>query len=125
MALFRPGDRIRVKDGDQHAGLIEALSYNSMYGNWEYYVRWDNFPKTSYAYIADDSDQLWEKLNSLNNSVDSDADMTGLYGTGMPAYVPPKLSNGKVDPMFCSHKWVDVGFHFTKIVCAHCDKEKS
>jgi len=25
---------------------------------------------------------------------------------------------------YCNHQWVDVGFHFTKLVCKQCDKEK-
>lgn len=24
----------------------------------------------------------------------------------------------------CEHEYVEVGFHFTKLVCKHCDKEK-
>lgn len=24
----------------------------------------------------------------------------------------------------CSHKWIDIGFNFTKEVCYYCDKEK-
>jgi len=25
---------------------------------------------------------------------------------------------------YCNHEWIDVGFHFTKLVCKKCDKEK-
>lgn len=25
---------------------------------------------------------------------------------------------------YCNHQWINVGFHFTKLVCKDCDKEK-
>jgi hypothetical protein len=25
---------------------------------------------------------------------------------------------------YCSHDWVDVGFHFTKLACRYCNKDK-
>lgn len=39
--------------------------------------------------------------------------------------LPPLSGYKHSSPSYtCDHNWVDVGFHFTKIVCSKCNKEK-
>lgn len=127
---FKSGDRFRSKDTGLE-GFIEAVSFNSVFQYYEYYVRWDGFPNQTHIYICDQVDTIWEKIP--NNTVPilssgrkpsdlSFEDFRGVADWHAPEYDPtpaetkPNCNSG--------HTWVDVGFSFSKIVCKYCDLEK-
>lgn len=116
MAKFVSGDRFLVSQSGA-MGTVESLSYNALYGYTEYFVRWDSSPSHMGSFVAHEVDSLWEKIETdLKNS---GILPTGNYNVGS-IYTEKEDYNCFRD----GHAWVDVGFHFTKIVCKHCDKEK-
>lgn len=140
---FKANDRFEVKENGL-TGTIHAVSFNSIYQETEYYVTWDSFPeKGQCCYMATDADDMWQKLNDLTKAleagqynIDTDASpgrgyvnqdghtftftIPGGYTlVGMDLAHPPKQE--KKD---CDHKWIEVGFMHTKIVCKHCDVEQ-
>lgn len=134
---FSKGDRIRVKDRG-HQGTVKGVSFNSIQQEWEYYILWDSFPeKGECCYMASDTDDLWNKIDSI-----ADAQVNHLlphgFGPGKsyvnqdPDVLPAGRISIKVDGQEvayvpkkeCDHKWVEVGFSHTKTVCYHCDMEK-
>lgn len=44
------------------------------------------------------------------------------YHGFMILYKGPSLPSGQ--STYCSHTWVDVGFHFSKWVCKHCNIDR-
>ena len=60
MAKFKASDRIVVIENGL-AGLIHAVSFNSIYQQEEYYVSWDSFLGGRLpSYPVDDCDGIWE-----------------------------------------------------------------
>jgi hypothetical protein len=70
------------------------------------------------SYMASDVGDMWEKIDAIANGIDAvDAGILSLpHGI---EFVP--LDGIK---KACDHKWVEVGFRHTKVVCYHCDVEK-
>jgi hypothetical protein len=73
-----------------------------------------------------------KKLQHEDNCLCDDCELAR-YGSYMLPGFDMGYDNGStyVSPEFvkakgpCEHIYVDVGFHFTKLVCKLCDKEKS
>lgn len=113
--MMSAGDRFKCNDENGHTGTIQSCSYNSIFGEWEYYVKWDHIA-TTYSYTVNDVKDLWEKISEIKDSVDS-----GIYGVDPSS---PMGDKQYVNPLYCNHKWVDVGFRHSKVVCSICDTEK-
>jgi len=124
MAKFDNGDRFEVKTNGLKGTIKYVIRDYTDYGMVEEYeVKWDSFSQSfRNSYMADDVDDLWDKIADIKNDTysqlyadDAKSNLPyGIYGV-MPG------DNVKKD---CEHKWVEVGFQFTKMVCYHCDKEK-
>lgn len=102
MAKFKAGDKFKAKDTG-HTGTVQGVSYDYSSNTDDYRIEWDHVPGVHY-YQAHDVDTDWEKIISL------------------PTGASPYTWDYKVG---CDHEWVDVGFHFTKMVCKKCDKDKA
>lgn len=127
---FKTGDRIRVKDRG-HEGLIAGVSFNSIHQETEYYVIWDHFQKCGQVcYNASDVGDMWQQIGNLKDAIEADAvgkgyvDQDGELPKGNDIY-RYKVQYTYEDKKECDHKWVEVGFNHSKIVCYHCDKEKT
>lgn len=126
--MFESGDRFRVKERGHTGKVIRTMGLFDANGNCvngSYGVVWDSFPNSGICYYdMSDVKDTWEKV--------SDSQQIGV--DYVPANVNDRLPTGMypfigIDPAFapkpeCDHKWVEVGFTFSKIVCKHCDKEK-
>ena len=114
---FKAGDSFRVIENNL-IGKIVGISFNSVYQQEEYVVKWPNLSYEQ-TYPVDECDSIWElepcpvvdvymKLPTALNHIEIKIDMSG----------PVKVQcNGH-------HTWVDIGFQFTKQVCKYCDVEK-
>lgn len=125
MAKFDNGDRIQVRDNGL-TGTIWAVvrDYSDGGVTEEYEVKWDHFPNTTSNYMASDTDDLWDLIGQIKGDQEAKdvklpvSEESYQYWYGIP--------QDKVKfPKECEHKWVEVGFTFTKTVCYHCDKEKT
>lgn len=132
-AKFDLWDRIEVKSNGLKARVV-TINHRRVQGFitfTEYGVIWDSGGGGQIcSYMAHDVDPIWEKLDSIKASqmedegnpgkgyTNQDGLPRGLYGFD-PAYPPyPPLKKE------CDHKWVDIGFTHSKIVCKHCDMEQ-
>lgn len=130
--MFQANDRFRVKDSGLE-GTVNAVSFNSIYQETEYYVTWDAFPeKGQCCYTASNADSIWEKMADLQKALEAGnytgADPGPGYANQDPDFLPPgQKANPWFDPSVkkaCEHKWVEVGFHRTIMVCKYCDIEQ-
>lgn len=124
MAKFDNGDRFQVKENGLKGTIHRVYRDYTDYGLVEEYeVKWDNYHQTCRnSYMADEIDDLWDKIADLKNDAYSQMyadDQKSSLPYGLYGVLPGE--NVKKD---CEHKWVEVGFTFTKTVCYHCDKEK-
>jgi len=125
---FQIGDRIQVNDNGSTALIVAIDSSFAPYGITHMYtIIWYSFRDMGEcSYAANDVDDMWTKIDNIR-----DAQIGIEYA---PADVNDRLprglsSQGLMDPGIefkkeCTHKWVEVGFAHTKIVCYHCDMEK-
>lgn len=132
--MFQANDRFRVKDSGLE-GTINAVSFNSIYQETEYYVTWDAFPeKGQCCHTASNVDSIWEKVTELKKALDAGG-YNGDPGIGYINQDPDILPRSRANPNWkwgdeyevkkeCDHKWVEIGFMHTKMVCKHCDIEQ-
>jgi len=95
--MIKLGDEYRLKDGN----IVEVLNDNKD-GTFDC-----RHPK-EWPYVTYHSIDLWDKVEPR--------------GT----YTLPEGNAAFWDSLTksCPHAWVDVGFHFSKWVCKHCDVAK-
>ena len=125
---FQVKDRFRVIENGLE-GIISATSFNSIYQETEYYVTWDSFPnKGQCSYMASEVDSMWEKIAKIKEMFKTANAGSGYISqdTHLPEGSPWINDNSdfKMPKIECDHKWVEVGFNHTKIVCKHCDVEQ-
>jgi hypothetical protein len=121
---FKAGDTIRVIENGL-VGKIVGTSFNSMYQQQEYVVKWPGVPYEE-SYPIDECDSIWELepcpvVNTLFTAAKA---IIKINGTEVAYCNDIKVS---VDAPKCNgydHTWVECGFHFTKTVCKYCDFEK-
>lgn len=109
MSVFKKGDRFKVKKNDL-TGTIEDVCYNPTYGEYDYSVSWDHMlPHHLYSYSERDGLLDWDKIQDSPHSL------------------PKGLTINEVGDVVregCEHKWVDVGFSYSKMVCKTCNAEQ-
>ena len=131
---FQANDRFRVKENGLE-GIVNAVSFNSIYQETEYYVTWDSFPnKGQVCYMATDVDSIWEKMAKLKEALEAaepnrgyvsqDGDTYHLPNGGTLIGMNRPSNENTTSKQLCDHKWVEVGFHHTKVVCKFCDVEQ-
>jgi hypothetical protein len=117
------GDRFIVNEN----GLTGKVDYVSTASD-HIWVTWDSFPdKGPIPYAMSDAFAIWTKIDEHGNEIGVDYapadtnDKLPKSSTWNPfyGYMPPEE-----EKKGCDHKWVEVGFTHTKIVCYHCDMEK-
>lgn len=116
---LKSNDRIETDSGQ--TGTIKGVSFNSIEQEWEYYVLWDAFPeKGECNYKVDDVKDLWQKIDDIAEALprgyvnqDPDAVFKNQY-----------LGEFPKEKKECDHKWVDIGFTRSKIICKICDMEQ-
>lgn len=93
---FKAGDRFQVKDSDiERGGIIIDTTFNSIYQEYEYVVKWDDF-RSEYSYPTNSCDSTWELVSSNNKS-----------------------------EINCLHNWVIYnGFRDAYEYCSKCDLKK-
>jgi RNAse (barnase) inhibitor barstar len=108
---FNKGDRIRAKDTGLEAEIVGVVVHPFLLIT-QYQTVWDGFKGAIVAYNADDVDSLWD-LVSTNVVVKLPAAID---------FVPLNLDWSGIKST-CDHKWVEVSFAHSKMVCFHCDME--
>lgn len=108
---FSKGDRIRSKDTGLEAEITGVVVHPFLLIN-QYHVVWDGFPSAMVTYVADDVDSLWDLVSKnitvkLPHAID---------------FIPLSLDFNNIKSS-CDHKWVEVSFAHSKMVCFHCDAE--
>lgn len=144
MKEFKKGDRFKYNSySGIQTGTINAVSFNSIQQEWEYYVTYDG--PLSYmgvvCHTVDSVGNLWEEIDKIADANDqSPPDLPiGLKGFLDQQGIPEMVNTDAGDVTWqyktihlgpdysksgCDHKWVDVGFSFTKVVCKHCNMEQ-
>ncbi len=131
---FQKGDRFRAK-GTDATGLIESVSFNSIQQEQEYYVRWDHFPYKVHCYMADNVDDIWEKIAAQVGQLPTGILSNGPYVATLPdspkdghqveigRWGPPEEQKRDCDKN--GHDWAiyDSGFTIYDY-CKVCDKKK-
>lgn len=118
---FKVGDRFKVKEEYselQMTGTVTGTSFNSIHQTDEYVVLWDTNRTVPETYSVDECDRMWNyecPVVTIRASHGIDFLVTNIT---IDTVGPVKIQcNGH-------HQWVEVGFHFTKEVCKHCDVER-
>lgn len=116
---FKPGDRFYVKENGLK-GMIVTTSFNSIHQVSEYIVLWESRSQEE-SYSIDDCDPLWE--------MDKQCPMVQAVTMRLPQAldsIPIIINTSGPIKVVCNghHTWVEVGFHFTKMVCKYCDTEQ-
>lgn len=130
---FQIGDKFTTPNSitGKIVGTQRKYGYDANYNRTlihEYVVFWDHMsvPKQPFVYEAVEAERIWSPVLApgqtyqgqwQNLSMSQDINPTDFLGV-------PKL-NSENSTQECNHEFVDVGFHWSKIVCKHCDKEKA
>lgn len=121
---FHPDDLIQVKENGLKAKVIYT-SFNAILQEWEYNIAWETasslFKGTVHSYAASEVDDIWEKIGVDTSS--------GARTITLPEGNPYKdlleqWNNTYRPKKECDHKWVEVSFAHSKMVCFHCNMEK-
>lgn len=131
--FFIPGDRIRTDIGAEATVVsISHIRTGPFTEDAEYGVIWDHWQhKGICTYMGSSIQDMWELIDQIKDAADAGnilgadpgagyVNQDGNLPVGMYGMLPGEATSKKD----CDHKWVEVGFTFTKIVCYHCDKEK-
>lgn len=110
---FKKGDRIRATDTGLEAEIV-GIAVHPFLLISQYQVVWDGFKGAVVSYAADDVDSMWELVinNTLTVTLPKSID-----------FIPVELDWSGIKSS-CDHKWVEVSFAHSKMVCFHCDTEK-
>lgn len=136
---FVPGDNFRVTENGL-TGTVVRLSFNSVFQEHEYVVKWDHLPTKEECYSASDADLIWEKISLpvgncavMQNpiypsqvTVTPDPNNPSQFTVHAKVPIPHINVNITMDKIssYCDHEYVDIGFRHTKLVCKKCDREK-
>ena len=124
---FNTGDRFKVIASGLR-GRIANAGFCSIFRLEEYTVVWDSSPHMRTVYLANDCDDLWDfdvcPVIETNLPQGNDP-FFRMYGGDQEDRSTPKAQAPEEENCHIhGHKWVEVGFHFTKTICKRCDKEQ-
>ncbi len=111
---FQAGDSFEVKENSLK-GTIKGICFNSILQCTDYVVQWEG-RQTEETYPVDECDPIWE-LTSRNIFIKVPQALD---------FIPITIDTSGPITVNCNghHTWVEVGFHFTKMVCKYCDVEQ-
>lgn len=131
MTKLSTGDRV-VEVTSRYMGVVENVSFNSIFQENEYFIRWDDGGLSMFTEL--EAEHKLAKDNGQGHAMTLPPGFQFKVPTSGWHNVSVNLSDLSIgspishDPTdkskSCDHKWVEVGFTHTKMVCYHCDQEQ-
>lgn len=111
---FQKHDIFRVSQNGLQGEIVD-ISFNSIHQENEYIVKWDHHGRYE-SYPTNECDPVWELVSRTSY----------IKGNQSIEFTPIEITMSNSVKVECNgyHTWIDVGFHFTKEVCKHCNVEK-
>lgn len=133
MARFKIGDRVKYRTWDsrsssvvdKHGEIVDMRPADHIVMiPGSYTVVWDEDAPLSTPYNQLDADNEWELIMNATNSFKYTVPPDVNCKSNLPPGFSVKQDTHRPYSVGCDHKWVDVGFNHSKIVCFSCNKEK-
>lgn len=124
---FKTGDTVKVIENGLLKAIIVKTSFNNVPYYADYLVKWEGvsglFNGPTHSYSASDVDDLWEKV-AEDLAASSSGARTITLPEGKGNDLLEKWNHTYRPKKDCEHKWVEVSFAHSTMVCFHCNIEK-